>query len=152
MKRTILSIATLLLLGFSICSAQEFSVRLIDARNGQPLPNKALTITFTENERALKGFTVRTDVNGNANFHLPTPLPPNVLVRNYDLYPCYQLTAANTQDLQQSGLVSRYSQQEQACRFNFSKEASEIKAKPCQIILLARPETLWEKIQARLWE
>jgi hypothetical protein len=150
--KRIVSIAILLLLSFSICSAQEFSVRLVDARNGQPLSNETLTITFTENQSALKGLTVKTDANGNATFHLPTPLPPNVLVRNYDLYPCYQLTSANTQALKQSGLVSRCSKQDQACRCNFSKEASEIEPKPGQIVLLARPETLWEKIQARLSE
>jgi hypothetical protein len=152
MRRVITFVALLFPVSLSICSAQEYSVLLIDARNGHPLPNESVTVTFTENERSPKGFTVKTDANGTASFQLPTPLPPNVLVRNYDLYPCYQLTSANTQALKQFGLVSRCSKQDQACRCNFSKEASEIKAKPGQIVLLARPETVWEKIQARLWE
>jgi hypothetical protein len=152
MKRVIMCAALLFPASLSICSAQEFSVCLVDARNGHPLPNETVTITFTENESSLKGLTVKTDANGTATFQLSTPLPPNVLVRNYDLYPCYQLTSTNTQALKQSGLVSRCSKQDQACRCNFSKEASEIKANPGQIVLLARPETVWEKIQARLWE
>jgi hypothetical protein len=152
MKRVIISVSLLLLPSLSICSGQDFSVRLIDARNGHPLPHETVTITFTENQKSLKGFTVKIDANGTATFQLPAPLPPDVLVRNYDLYPCYQLTSANTQALQQSGIVSRCSKRDQACLCDFSKEASEIKATPGQIVLLARPATLWEKIQARLWE
>jgi len=105
MKRAIMCVALLLPAVFQTCSAQEFSVRLVDARNGRPLPNETVTITFTENERSSKGFTVKTDAKGTATFRLPTPLPPNVLVRNYDLYPCYRQTSANTQVLKQSGLV-----------------------------------------------
>jgi len=152
MMRLMISVLLLLLAGLSISSAQDFSVRLIDVRNGRPLPHETVTITFTENQRSLKGFTVKTDANGTATFQLPVPLPPDVLVRNYDLYPCYLLTSANTQALKLSGIVSRCSQKDQACRCDFSKEASEIKPSPGQIVLLARPQTLWEKIQARLWE
>lgn len=152
MNRAIFSAAFLFLLSLSICSAQEFSVRLIDARNGRPLSNETVTITFTENQSTLKGFTVKTDSNGTATFQLPTPLPPNVLVRNYGLYPCYKLTSTDTAALKKSGLVSRCSKPDQACRCDFGKEVGEIKANPGQIVLLARPETLWEKIQARLSE
>ena len=150
MYRPIISVAFLVLLSLSICYAQEFSVRLIDARNGHPLSNETVTITFTENQKALKGFSVKTDAHGSAAFQLPSPLPPNVLVRNYHLYPCYNWTSTNTELLKQSGLVSRCSKEDQECRCVFDKEASEIKAKPGEIVLLARPETLWEKIQARL--
>src|ERR1700724_2180864 len=109
MNRVIMHVALLFTASLSICCAQEFSVRLIDARNGHPLPNETVTVSFTENERSLKLFNVKTDANGTATFQLPTPLPPNVLVRNYDLYPCYHLTSAHTPALQQSGLVSRCS-------------------------------------------
>jgi hypothetical protein len=150
MKRVIVCVALLFPASLSVCSAQEFSVLLIDACNGHPLPNETVTVTFTENDRAPKGFTVKTDANGTATFQLPTPLPPNVPVRNYDLYPCYQLTPANTRALKKYGLVSRCSKQDQACQCNLSKEASEIKANPGQIVLLARPETLWESLVAEL--
>jgi hypothetical protein len=152
MKRAIMHVGFLFTASLATCCAQEFTVRLIDARNGHPLPNETVTVSFTENERSLKLINVKTDANGIATFLLPTPLPPNVLVRNYRLYPCYQLTSANTQALKQSGLVSRCSKADQACRCNFSKEAGEIKANPGQTVLFARPETLWEKVQARLWE
>src|SRR5260370_28102062 len=122
MKRAIMFVALLFPASLSICAAQEFSVLLIDARNGRPLPNEAITVTFTENDRSPKGFTVKTDANGTATLQLPAPLPPNILVRNYDLYPCYQLTSSDTQTLKKSGLVSRCSKQNQACRCKFSKE------------------------------
>jgi hypothetical protein len=150
MKLVIVCVAFLFLASLSICFAQEFSVRMIDARNGQALPNETVTVTFTEHE--LKGLTGKTDASGTVAFQLSTPIPLKVLVRNYDLYPCYQLTSVNTKTLMQSGIVSRCSKQDQACRCNFSKRVSEIKANAGQIVLLARPETLWEKIQARLWE
>lgn len=76
MKRVIMCAALLFPASLSICSAQEFSVRLVDARNGHPLPNETVTITFTENESSLKGLTVKTDANGTATFQLSTPLPP----------------------------------------------------------------------------
>jgi hypothetical protein len=75
MKRVIINVAFLFTASLSICSAQTFSVRLIDARNGHPLPNETITVSFTENERSLKLFNVKTDANGTATFQLPTPLP-----------------------------------------------------------------------------
>lgn len=152
MKAPIL-LAVFCSIAFTIGSAQDFSVQLIDARNGHPLPNRPVTVTFIrEGAKSFEGFSLKTDANGTAVFRLPSPVPQHVQLNAYDLYPCYQLTTLDVPALKESGIVSRCSKESQACQCNFSKEVDGIKATPGQILLFARPETLWERIQARLWE
>ena len=140
-------------IAFATGSAQDLSVQLIDARDGHPLPNRPLTVTFIrEGAESFDGFSLKTDASGKAVFRLPSPIPHHVQLNAYDLYPCYQLTTLDVGVLKTAGIVSRCSKQSQACRCNFSKEADGMKATPGQILLFARPETLWERIQAYLWE
>jgi hypothetical protein len=134
-------------------SAQDFSVQLIDARNGHLLPNRPVTVSFIrDGAKSFEGFSLKTDANGTAVFRLPSPVPHHIQLNAYDLYPCYQVTTLDVTALKEVGIVSRCSKQSQACQCNFSKEVDGIKATPGQIQLFARPETFWERIQARLWE
>lgn len=138
-----------------ICPAQDFSVRLINVRNGRPFPNQTVTIQYrktVEESLDFETLTVKTDENGSAIFHLPVPMPRKVSVTTFDLYPCYDLQPNDTQQLRKLGVASHCSKPSQGCRCKFSKQASQIKARPGEIVLLARPLTLREKLSRHIWE
>lgn len=139
----------------SICPAQDFSVRLINVRNGRPFPNHTVTIQYrktVEQSLDFETLTVKTNENGSAIFHLPMPLPRKVSVTTFDLYPCYDLQPTDTQQLGELGVASHCSKPSQGCRCKFSKRASQIKARPGEIVLLARPLTFREKLSRHIWE
>ena len=46
MKCKLIFISLLFFAHASICTAQDFSVRLIDVRNGRPFPNQTVTIQY----------------------------------------------------------------------------------------------------------
>jgi hypothetical protein len=122
-------------------------VRLADVHNGRPFPNQTVTIQYRKivgGSAAFETFTIRTDSNGSASFQLPTPVPPKVNVTAYDLYPCYSLLPIDTQQLRETGIASHCSTPSQGCRCRFSREADQIKARPGEVVLLARPVTRWE--------
>ena len=94
MKSRLIFVSLLFFAQMSICSAQDFSVRLIDVRNGRPFPNQTVTIQYrkiTGGSLDFETLAIKTDANGSATFQLPTPTPPKVSVTAYDLYPCYDL-------------------------------------------------------------
>src|SRR5438067_10693590 len=95
-------VSFLLFAEMSICSAQDFSVRLIDVRNGRPFPNQTVTIQYRKiagGSSAFETFAIKTDANGSVSFQLPSPAPPKVNVTAYDLYPCYSLLPIDTHQL-----------------------------------------------------
>jgi len=130
MKSSRLILVSLLFLShMSICSAQDFSVRLIDVRNGRPFPNQTVTIQYRKiagGSLAFETFAIKTDANGSASFQLPTAAPPKVNVTAYDLYPCYSLLPIDTQQLREIGIASHCSKPSQGCRRKFSKQADQI--------------------------
>jgi hypothetical protein len=139
----------------SICTAQDFSVRLIDVRNGRPFPNQTVTIQYRKiaaGSSEFETFAIKTDANGVATVQLPTPTPPKVSVTAYDLYPCYDLLPTDTQQIKEFGLASHCSKPTQSCRCKFSKQANQIKAGPGEVVLLARPVTRWERFLQHIWE
>ena len=155
MKSSMLIFLWLLFLAqTSICSAQDFSVRLIDVGNGRPFPNQTVTIQYrktAEGSLDFETFAIKTDVNGTVTFQLP-PTPQKVSVTAYDLYPCYSLLPNDTRQLKEFGLTSHCSKPSQGCRCKFSNQANQVKARPGEVVLLARPMTHWEKFLRHIWE
>jgi len=154
-KPSLMLVSFLLFAEMSICSAQDFSVRLVDVRNGRPFPNQTVTIQYRKIAGGLldfETFTIKADANGSAAFKLPSPTPPKVSITAYDLYPCYDLQPTDTQQLREFGLATHCSKPSQGCRCKFSKQASQTKARPGEVVLLARPVTRWEKFLQHIWE
>ena len=153
MKCRLIFVSLLFFVQVSICSAQGFSVRLIDVHNGRPFPNQTVTIQYRKiAEELVETFAVKTDANGSATFQLPLPTPSHVSVTAYDLYPCYSLLPLDTQQLIKFGLASHCSKPPQGCRCKFNKQANQIKTRPGEVVLLARPVTRWERFLQHIWE
>lgn len=132
----------------STASAQDFTVRLIDVRNGRPFPGQTVTVVYRETVGTavyFKSFTIKTDASGIASCRLPTPAPAKVSFATYYLYPCYDLQPSDTQQLRESGLATHCSKPSQGCHCKFSNEAAKVTPKPGEVVLLARPKTRWEK-------
>jgi hypothetical protein len=90
MNSRLIFVSLLFFVQVSICSAQGFSVRLIDVHNGRPFPNETVTIQYRKIGGGLvdfETFAIKTDPNGSATFQLPIPTPSQVSVTAYDLYP-----------------------------------------------------------------
>jgi hypothetical protein len=154
MKCKLIFISLLFFARASICTAQEFSVRLLDVRNGRPFPNQTVTIQYRKTagrSSDFETFAIKTDANGGATFQLPTPTP-KVSVTAYDLYPCYELLPTDTQQIREFGLASHCSKSAQGCRCKFSQRVNQIKARPGEVVLLARPVTRWERFLQHIWE
>src|SRR3954469_2119208 len=67
----------------SLCSAQELTVYVLNAKNRQPLAKQTVTVQYL-NEKppgALSPVSLQTDNRGEARFKVPSPLPRTVDVR-----------------------------------------------------------------------
>jgi hypothetical protein len=145
--------ASLFLAQVAVCWAQDVSIRLIDVRSGHPYSSHPVTIQYHRSGgQTFETKTVTTDNQGEATFQLPDPAPKDISIVAYDLYPCYSLLPIDTRLLAESGVATHCSKPSQGCRCKFSKQVNEIKAKPGQVILLARPFTNWEKFLEHIWE
>jgi hypothetical protein len=145
--------ALLLLMRVTVCRAQDVSIRLIDIRSGRPFPNQQVTVQYRKSaDLAFETKTVTTDNQGVGIFQLPEPAPKKISIVAYGLYPCYDFKPFDTRLLVESGTALHCAKRSQACHCKFSKQINEIKAKPGQVILLARPFTNWEKFLQHIWE
>jgi hypothetical protein len=137
-----------------LCLAQLVTIRVIDVRNGHPVTNRqvSLSLLYAKDEKipAKDGATLRgkTDSSGQAEFRLPEPRPPQVYawadVTSSEHWWCVCSVLVETQDLIQKGYVAL-----QPGPWA-NKKPSSTKAVPAEIIFLARPWNLLERILAPL--
>jgi hypothetical protein len=145
--------ALLFLIRLTVCWAQDVSVRLIDVRSGHPILGRPVTIQYKKSVGpTFETETVITDSHGEAIVQLPNPAPKDISIVAYGLYPCYNFQPIETRLLIESGAAPHCVKPSQACHCKFNKQVNDIKAKPGQMILLARPFTGWEKFLQRIWE
>lgn len=128
----------------------RITIRLLDVRNGKPLPNQTITVTFPHDEHAsrLPSLEVKTGVDGTAVFYLPQASPMLVNVTSEaetDLYTCSTRLSTDVEQVLTDGLVSRCSKGVQACRCKFGKAVSAIRSVPGELVLFARPVTRGER-------
>lgn len=139
----------------SLCSAQDVSVLLVDIRDGHPIPNNKVRLQFhVSGTPELQTLEANTAPDGTARFHVPAPAPaPKQLRISVDsLYPCFNMFQNDMTEILSTGIVSHCSKPPQQCGCKFSTKALEMKAKPGEIVLFARPFTRWERFLGRIWE
>jgi len=131
-----------------VCSAQEVTVLLLDARNGHPLANQTVSVQFHVSQIAdLRVLEVKTGSEGTTTFHLPQPTPPKISVSavSPNLYRCSGPLPFNAQQVIAEGLVSRCSKPIQQCRCKFGEQVLQLHGRPGELVLLARPMPWWER-------
>jgi hypothetical protein len=148
------SVWFLLLSVHSLCLAQRITIRLIDVRDGRPLPNRqvSLSLLYDKDERTPPKYEAalysKTDSNGQAEFRLPEPAPAHLSawadVTSSEHWWCICSALVATQDAIQKGYVAPqpgpWAQ----------KKPGSAKAVPAEILFLARPWNLLERILAPL--
>jgi hypothetical protein len=138
----------------SLCFAQLVTIRVIDARNGYPLQKRqaSLRLLYGKNEKTPAKYEptllLETDDNGEAQFKLPEPAPEHleawVGITSEEHWWCGCLLSVLTQDVVQKGIGGSWPGP------GSQKSPVSEKAVPGEILFLARPWTLFEKLLAPL--
>jgi hypothetical protein len=122
------------------CVAQEVTVRVINAKNGQPLPNESVVVQFMGTQASSSSMQLTTDAKGEAHFNIPDSQTEHLDVRvvlksgHWDCG-CWVMTDPKTV---QQGIVA----------YTPIKNHDMPVAKPNEIIVLARPLRFIERL---LW-
>src|SRR6266853_4743202 len=128
------------------CFGQVISARVINAKNGHPLPKQHISISLLD-EKGEKIETkqgalleLETDINGDAQFTLPEAAPAHLSARarltsEHWRCGCWALVA--TQDVVQKGIVEGN---------ELTTPAKPVKAEPGEILFIARPLTFLERL------
>lgn len=150
LRNRLLYLACILLPSFvpSECrSGQTIRVRVIDAKDGKPLKNEAVTVQFLYEGRqpvpnqAL--LYLQTDKNGQAVFNLPESAPMRLDARaklKSECWHCGCWALADTKDVVQKGFSNAEPTQ----------VSRGLKVEPGEILFVARRCAWWERIVAPL--
>lgn len=125
-----------------VCSAQDVTVLLLNARNGHPLANETVSVQFHVPQVAdLRVFEAKTGADGTTTLHFPQPIPQAISVFpvNPKFYLCSDLLPFDTHQVIAEGLVSRCCKPTQQCRCKFGKQVLRLHGRPGELVLLARP-------------
>jgi hypothetical protein len=129
------------------CFAQEVTIHVINANDGHPLQNQEVKVNFLYDKGdklpAKYDATLRdeTDADGKAQFAFPEPAPAHTSVRiliDWGRWRCGCRVLANTQDILEKGIVESIPDRR--------KLASSIKAKSGEIVVVARPLSLFWRV------
>jgi hypothetical protein len=82
MRSALIGVALVLLLP-RFCLAQSVTVRVVNDKNGRPLPSQAVSVQFFYEKpaRVTQPFRATTDSKGEAQFSIPQPNPEHLDVR-----------------------------------------------------------------------
>lgn len=136
-----------LLCSAPLCLCQKITVRVVDAKNGHPLPRQQVSISFLDGQnRPLEHPSVlalETDAEGQASFALPEPIPAHLSVQvrlTSEHWRCGCAVLAATREILQKGSVGAEPEH------TASPASGGGKAGPGQIIFFARPLGLFERL------
>lgn len=131
------------------CLAQAVTIRVINGNNGQPLQKQKVFVTLLYDDGGKPpakydaNLALETDKNGEAGFSLPLPPPAHLSAQVHvdsARWRCGCGALVATSDLIQKGILGPVPPTE-------SRNSSvPIKAAPGQILLVARPLSLWERL------
>ena len=113
---------------------QDFTVRLINVKDGRPLANQTLIVHL------IPRIVATTSADGAALIHLPTPLPSNILIgeENGKLSGCGP-GGFSTREIIERGIVASH----EWC--SPSRAVSgKFAAKPGEVIIFVRQLHWWE--------
>lgn len=126
----------------SFSLADELKLRAIDT-HGKPLAGNVVLVTFFHDVEREQRLELKTDVNGEASFSVPAPVPTRVLVA---VVP----KIGQNWRCNWRGTCGISLTPEEAFRngvaFYESKKRAELKINPGQILFVARGWTLWQHL------
>ncbi len=149
MRASFHSSVCLLLLWFGpLCFGQVIKVRIINGKNGRPMPREQVSVTllYEKGEKLPAKYvtlqTVETDGNGIAEFSLPDPAPAHLsvgahLTSEYWRCGCAAPALAATPEVIQKGAIEGR---------ELWSMATPIDARAGEVIFIARPLTLLERL------
>jgi hypothetical protein len=126
------------------CSAQELTVRVLNAKNRQPLPKQTVTVQYL-NEKppgASAPVTLKTDDHGEARFSVPSPLPAtvNVMVSlTSEHWNCGCWVMAETAKVLHDGVAGPLPSVN-------TKNVESFRPEPAEVVILASPFTFWQRL------
>ena len=128
----------------SLCSAQELTVCVLNAKNRQPLAKQTVTVQYLNDKPpgALSPVSLQADNHGEARFSLPSPLPGTVDVKvalTSEHWHCACWVMVETGKALHDGFV-------QTAPSKSGKTVEAITSKPGEVIIMARPFTFGEKL------
>ncbi len=138
----------------SVCYAQLITIRVIDARDGHPLQKReaSLRLLYGNDEKTPTKYEptllLETDLDGEAQFRLPEPAPQHleawVDITSEGHWWCICTLSVVTLDVVQKGVVGpRWGHRSE-------KPPASVKTVPGEILFLARPWTLLDRLLAPL--
>jgi hypothetical protein len=146
----------IIVVGAACSSAQEISVRLLNAKSGKPLPKVALTmfsyngdVKFERGKSFPKWKTPdeTTDSQGRAVFHLPEARPEhiNFLVGEpWNFWGCCCRQPLSPESVLRSGEIAQYD--EHTCG-RLTRHAT---AQPGEVIIFERKMTFWDRVRQEI--
>jgi hypothetical protein len=125
---------------------QVITIRVINAKNGHPLPKKHIMVSLRDekNEKGSSHMQLETDVYGEARFTLPEPVPSRlsaVVLLKSRSWRCGCWAFGATQDVVQKGVVEGQ---------NWIRTSMPIRAEPGQIVFIARRLPFLEQLLGTL--
>ncbi len=132
----------------SFCFRQVIRIRVINGKTGQPLPRQEVSVSllYGIGEKAPAKYDavlhLETEVNGAAQFTLPESVPAHLsvgarLTSQYWHCGCAAPALVVTQELIEKGIVEGE---------KLTTPAIPVKAEPGEILFVARPFTLFERL------
>jgi len=135
-------------LGLSV-QAQEVIVRIINAADGRPLQNQAISVSFLYDRKYDKEIPAKhdavlhleTNASGDAHFGFPEPPPAHFSAQvrvDWSHWKCGCWLLGSTDELVRKGIVGP--------KVGTDKSASDIKPVPGEILFVARPLSWFERL------
>jgi len=133
------------------CFAQQLTIRVVNSGDGRPLPGWTVDVYFvsqTQGNGAIVGALhhLQTDADGAVQFTLPQSVPDVLTVNAYPQtekqaekwYPT--MIKGETAVVVQKGIQSKG-----------IRAHGKVKANPGQILVLAKRETLWDRVMFKIF-
>ena len=129
------------------CFAQVVTIRIVNPNNGKPLHGRQVSVSLRYEkgesvpEKYDANLNLVTDANGEVRFALPNPAPRYISaeVSLPEIWGCCGLLAT-TDEVIRVGIVGPVG------TVGSGRSAPPAKAVPGEILFLARPPSLWERL------
>jgi hypothetical protein len=128
-----------------LCFGQTIGIRVVNDKTGRPLPKQRISISllYEKGEKTPAKYdavlNIETDEKGESQFNLPEPAPAHLAAAVHltsEHWRCGCGVLVTTQDLIQKGILGPRS----------PASGNPVKAEPKEIMLFARPLTLFERL------
>lgn len=131
-----------------LCSGQVIKIRIVNAKNGQPLQKQHISVSLLYDQSGKTPanyeplLRAETDTNGQAELTLPQPPPAHLSVQvslTSEHWRCGCTALIATQDLIRKGVTISEPGHEE-------KSGTSLQAGPGEMLFYARPLTFFERL------